>query len=220
MIYRPPNTVHIQFSDDLRDLLNKLRLGNECCYFLGDYNAKMLNYGKYDGATCFVDMSHAHSFVSRISRPTRMSKTSATLIYSIFTNCYSDIENTFQCLINTDITDQNPIFHNNFNIQAWGPDTVGIQRHFSQRNRQRFYASVASLDWQSVKSETDAQRAFSSFHSLLLFHKHFPDLNIRTRYVNRKSWLIQGLKDSNKPEMNYVTNIIKRYLLPIYEGIY
>ena len=42
MIYRPPNTVHIQFSDNLGDLLEKLRLETKCCYFLGDYNVKML----------------------------------------------------------------------------------------------------------------------------------------------------------------------------------
>ena len=200
VIYHPPDTDLIQFNDDLGDLLEKLRLEIKCCYLLGDYNVNLLNYGKHDGTTCFVDILQAHSFVSLISRPTRVSKSFATLIDNIFTNSYSDIENTFQCLIYTDITDHYPIVHIDFNIQVCDPDTVVIQRNFSQRNRQQFYESVASLDWQSVKSETDAQRVFSSFHSLLikLFHKHFPNRNIRTRYTNRKSWLTQGLKDAIK----------------------
>ena len=100
--------------------------------WLGYY---LLNYGKHDGTTCFVDMLHAHSCVSLISRPTRVSKSSATLIDNIFTNSYSDIENTFQCLIYTDITDHYPIVHIDFNIQVCDPDTVVTWEKFLSKKQ-------------------------------------------------------------------------------------
>ena len=70
-----------------------------------------------------VDMLHAQSFVSLINRPTRVTKNSATLIDNIFTTCYCNIENTFQCLIYTDVSDHFPVVHIDFEMQLCDTDT-------------------------------------------------------------------------------------------------
>ena len=80
-------------------LFDTLSRERKYCYLMGDFNIYLLNFDKHAETTSFVDLLHAHSFVSLINRPTRVTTNSATLIDNIFTNCYGNIEDTFQCLI-------------------------------------------------------------------------------------------------------------------------
>ena len=103
VIYRPPNTDLKLFNDDINELLDTLEREHKYCYLTGDYNINLLNYSKHAETTSFIDILYAHSFMSLINRPTRVAKESATLIDNVFTNCYSNIDNTLQCLIYTDV---------------------------------------------------------------------------------------------------------------------
>ena len=75
---------------------------------MDDYNINLLNYEKHSDTTDLVDLLHANSFISLLNRPIRVNKESATLIDNILTNAFMNLENSFQCLINTDITDHFP----------------------------------------------------------------------------------------------------------------
>ena len=132
---------------------------------------------------------------------TRVAKDSATLIDNIFTNCYSNIDNTFQCLIYTDVTDHFPIIHVDFGMKLLETDSVVVtRRNLSYKNHQRFHQSISSIVWRSLYNESGTQTAFNLFHSTLLkhSHKHFPKQTVKIRYANRKPWLTQGMKDSIK----------------------
>ena len=210
VIYRPPNTDLKLFNDDINELLDSLEREHKYCYLMGDYNINLLNYGKHSESTSFIDILYAHSFMSLINRPTRVAKDSATLIDNIFTNCYSNIDNTFQCLIYTDVTDHFPIIHVDFGMKLLDTDSVVTWRNVSYKNRQRFHQSISSIDWRSLYNESGTQTAFNLFHSTLLkhFHKHFPKQTVKMRYANRKPWLTQGMKDSIKEK----NKLYKKYL--------
>ena len=200
VIYRPPNTDLKLFNDDINELLDTLERGHKYCYLMGDYNINLLNYNKHAETTSFIDIMYAHSFLSLINRPTRVAKESATLIDNIFTNCYSNIDNTLQCLIYTDVSDHFPIVHVDFGMKLLDTDPVMTRRNLCYKNRQRFHESISSIDWGALYNEGDTQTAFSLFHSTLLkhFHRNFPKQTVKMKYNNRKPWLTQGLKDSIK----------------------
>ena len=124
----------------------------------------------------FVDMLHASSFISLINRPTRVQKESDTLIDNIFTNDHSRLDQTFQGLIYTDITDHFPIIHIDYDKTDNSSEMYLTRRNLSQRNRLRFCNEIATLDWSSVYNEIDNQNAFSQFHTvpIYIFYKHFP----------------------------------------------
>ena len=83
VIYRPPNTHFSEFNEDIGDLLQRLNKWNEMCYLMGDFYINLFNHGMHDYTSCFIDTLHAHSFRSLISRPTRVTEKSATLIDNI-----------------------------------------------------------------------------------------------------------------------------------------
>ena len=200
VIYRPPGTDLEIFNEHINILLNKLKNDYKFCYLKCDSNVNLLNYGKNRETTDFVDALHSNSFVSLINRPTRVNGDSATLIDNIFTNCFSNIHDTFQCLIQTDISDHFPIIHVDGSVKQANIDTYILRRNMSQRNKHDFLCAMSNVDWSSIHSEMCTQGAFSLFHSTLVNHynKHFPMQKIKLKYNCRKPWLTQGLKDAIK----------------------
>ena len=111
VIYRPPNHDISSFNDKMNSIVNVVRRENKTCYFLGDYNIDILNYASHVQSAQFVDMMSSNGFLPLITRPSRVTATSATLIDNIFTNNIGDINHSVQGLFITDTSDHFPMFH-------------------------------------------------------------------------------------------------------------
>ena len=175
---------------------------------MGDYNVKLLNYSKHRETTEFVDILHSNSFVSLINRPTKINGYSATF-GNIFTNCFSNIHDTDQCFIQSDITDHFPIIHIDGSVKHSNIDTHILSRNMSHWNKQDFLCAMSNVDWGVIYSEMNTQRAFSLFHSVLikLYNIHFPLRILKLNYHNRKPYLTQGLKDSIKTKKQIIQKL-------------
>ena len=111
VIYRPPNQDIPSFNEKMNNIIHDLRKENKICYLLGDYNINILNYSSHIQTAQFVDMMSSSGFLPLITRPTRVTATSATLIDNIFTNQLDDINFSLQGLFVTDVSDHFPVFH-------------------------------------------------------------------------------------------------------------
>ena len=112
-IYRPPGTDIKSFNDKFTILLSDLRKENKICYLIGDFNINLLNHESHGPTGDFFYLMTSNSFLPLISRPTRITATSATLIDNIFTNYLVNCGDSCQGLLVTDVTDHYPIFHIN-----------------------------------------------------------------------------------------------------------
>jgi len=75
----------------------------------GDYNLDLLKFRRNNSVSEFLDnmVGLSHSFFPTIRNPTRITETTATLLYNIFTNC---IRNNFSAaIICSDISDHFPV---------------------------------------------------------------------------------------------------------------
>ena len=127
VLYHPPGTDLLSFNEYLNILLNTLKNENIFCYLMGDFNINLLNYDRHKGTNEFMDLLHSYSFISLINKPTRIMGDSATLIDNIFTNCYFDLGNTFQCIIKTYITDHFPVIHVDFSQRISKTETYTVR---------------------------------------------------------------------------------------------
>ena len=209
VIYRPPNTDINCFNESLNVILDKLKNENKLCFLMGDYNINLLNSDKHNPTSDFVELMHSYSFLSLINRPTRITATSATLIDNIFVN-YSDLQNSFQCILVTDISDHLPVVFIDRNSVTDSSEGYIWRRNMCQRNRQAFSNAISSFDWDEIYEETDMQTAYSLFHSkfLRLYNIHFPKQKLKLKYNTRKPWLTQGLKDAIRKK----NKLYKKYL--------
>ena len=53
---------------------------------MGDYNINILNIATHSATADFVDSTYSYGFSPLIKRPTRITRSSATIIDNIFTN--------------------------------------------------------------------------------------------------------------------------------------
>ena len=198
VIYRPPNTDMKLFIDAMRDVLEKVQQENKLLYLVGDYNINLLNVDSHSSTADFNDTIYSYGLVPLITRPTRVTETSATLIYNIFTNKSTSYDESMYGILMSDISGHYPIFcidkilkHKTINISY-------LQRDYSEKNKINFLNDISVLDWQDVYSAADAQHAFSLFHKKLidLHDSHFPEKSITKRYYTRKPWLTSCLRDA------------------------
>ena len=109
VVYRPPNSNITLFNEKMNDILSKL--SNMPCYVMGDYNIDLMKYENHMQTGEFLNNMHSNSLIPLIYKPTRETKTTATLIDNIFTNNYDVNDLLLQGLLITDISDRYAIFH-------------------------------------------------------------------------------------------------------------
>ena len=97
VIYHPPNQDLKHFTEKVNELVHSLKSEKKCCYLLGDYKINLLNYDQHVPTCEFVDMLSSNGFLPLITRPTRVTPTSATLIDTIFTNNIADASHCMVC---------------------------------------------------------------------------------------------------------------------------
>ena len=185
VLYRPPNTDVKIFIQKLNIILDQIKRERKLCYIMGDYNINILNYESNSATAEFVDTMYAFTFLPLINRPTRIMQCSATLIDNIFTNnlCHDDL--CFQGILVSDVSDHFPVFHINYGCAAQVPDECKVSRNFSYQNKIAFHEAVAEIDWGEMYTLTEAQSAFSMFHSTFtkLFNQHFPKRKIKIKMM-------------------------------------
>ena len=199
-IYRPPNTNINQFNESIIPILNKLRKEKKICYLTGDFNLDLFKSDSHTGTTDFLNVMHTHAYVPLITRPTRVTDKSATLIDNIYTNNVQNMSSSFQGLLVTEITDHYPIFHCNINIKEKANDLYIWKRTLNTLNTQNFLNLLSNADWSEVFSTTNAQEAFTKFHNKLklLYDEAFPKRRIKIRYNCKKPWLTEEIKQAIK----------------------
>ena len=101
-------------------------------------------------------------FLRLISRPTRVTTSSATLINNVFTNDFNHSNVSCQRKLVTDVSDHISIFHmSHFQAAFQCTETCINARNFSYRNKQAF---------QNALDKTDCSEIYSQHNTQVLFH--------------------------------------------------
>ena len=159
----------------------------------GDYNINILNYDVHSLTGEFVDTMSSYAFVPLINRPTRVTATSATVIDNIFTNNFENLENYFQGVLVTDISDHYSIFYINCVNKVIEIERFVERRIYNETSKQAYFSELEHIDWSQLYNSSDTQSSFDLLHHqlLVLHNKHFPkarkkiDITIRNHGYQR-----------------------------------
>ena len=143
---------------------------------------------------------YSNMLVRLITRPTRVTANSATLIDSIFTNNMCNSGTIIQGVFVTDITDHYPIFHINHELTTEIADEFIVKIIYNTKNMREFSETLSGTDWSEMYTASGTQEAFDLFHNKLmeLQNKYFPRVRIKKGYSNRKPWLSEALRSCIK----------------------
>ena len=189
VIYRMPNTCMEIFNDRMSDIMNIVQRERKICYFL--------------------DSLYSFNVFPLITKPTRVTIESATLIDHVLTNNFDINSKHIQGILCTSISDHYAIFHIAGNAGITSADDIPVlKRNFTQNNMTRFTNEMENVDREFIKNIDDTQTAYSMFHNLLVekFNSCFPLKSIKKAYHTIKPWLTAALRESIKVKNKLYVN--------------
>ena len=129
---------------------------------MGDFNINLLHTDTHTPTTDFIEVMNSCSMCPSITKPTRITYKSATLIDNIFTNSH---HKHIAGLILTDISDHLPIFIST-NLSAYQNEETYSNvdvREINDQNICKFNQKLGSVDWDDVCCSNDVDTTYNCF---------------------------------------------------------
>ena len=162
VFYRHPSGDMRLFFNDYFETIDKVTKENKKCVIMGDFNIDLLKYESHQLTEEFINTMNTFSFSPMITKPTRITDHSATLIDHIFSNSLDYY--TISGNIIFDITDHlsnfllidNTFFHSKTNKV--------FKRDYSNYNKSALVEDFCKIDWrenlQDINSVDDMYETF------------------------------------------------------------
>jgi len=196
--YRPPNSNLTIFNKEIDLFFRELNATEKDVYIMGDYNINLLNCTSHSNTSDFVDVMFSSSFLPLINRPTRISKTSATLIDNIITNCHDDLGEHLSGILPTDISDHFTLFHLISSNRLFNENHGHLMQKRIINNKTILHLKnrVQHCDWNSVLHCQNANTAYNNFYDI--FKKQYNECIPLNKFKSRgntpkKPWISQSL---------------------------
>ena len=182
---------------------------------MGDYNINLLNSGSHKPTNDFENLMSSNGLYPLISKPTRITSSSATLTYidNIFT---SNREYNMVCgILYTDISDHLPLYQmTNLKLTTYPPPPqVELTRIINPFHINSFRSKLADVDWSFLDSSDSPNDCYNIIqnHLQTLYKECFPLIPVHSG-VRRdsKPCFSSGLSNScmrkNSLHKQYITN--------------
>ena len=176
-IYRPntePKADIDIFSKSLFDIMDIIAEEHKHGIIMGDMNIDLLKFQSHTNTCNYLDNLFSHGFLPTITKPTRVTQSSATLIDHFYTN---DIPgNGSSGIIINDVADHFGTFYiSKSNISHENP-TYNTYRSFSDTNISTFENNLDQCNFNTILQMTCPNDAYKEFMNLYknAFEKAFP----------------------------------------------
>ena len=221
VFYRPPGTNLKDFNSLTDKILRKIKSEKKGIYFSGDWNISLLNLEHHPDTQDHIDIMLSNSLIPTITKPTRVTQKTCSLIDNIFVNNFSDGSNSISGILYCDVSDHFPVFHIDYSDHVVLPRRSFIKRVYSQENITKFFSMLSDKSWGNVLSDNDAQMSYTKFHDELrdVYDVCFPYKTFREGYNTRKPWLTEVLKERIKIK-NRLFKLWKKSGDPEHETLY
>ena len=168
-IYRPPNVNPNLFITTVTELTSKLKLEQKSDIILGmDHNLDLLKLNMHRHIQCFYEIMLENNLLPTITRPTRITQSSATLIDNIFVS--ENLHRFFElAILLEDISDHLPTIAllKQTKMTTKAPLTFE-SRNLSQSKLRQINHDLHQLDWISILDSNNVDDNFD----MLMFNIH------------------------------------------------
>ena len=212
--YRPPNSNFTLFQTFLDEKVSLLRSTGENVILCGDFNLDLLKINEDAASSSFFNGMNAFSLLPVITKPTRITDSSCTLIDNIFS---SYLSNFTSGILTADISDHLPIFivYRNFfanNVQL--PQKISF-RIINETSLINLCHGLNRENLTELVNENDIDKSIKLLNEKILHHYnlHCP---IKTKFISpkdiEKPWINIQLKNDMKKRQAYF-RLFKRNLI-------
>ena len=157
-VYRHPKGNRDLFHSILKKQLEQLNTKGHEVLVLGDLNENLLKYNEDKQTSEYLDMLLSLGFMPIITKPTRITDHTATLIDHIYTNTPEKLIKSGLCL--ADISDHLPVFCTMANTLPTNNEPRFF-RDFRRFNENAFHQDLLAVDFKSLIS-TDVDESVTT----------------------------------------------------------
>ena len=190
--YRPPKADLDDFLLKLAELLENIPLDNNYFYLAGDFNLNLLEKESNHKIAQFFNLFLAHGLIRLITKPTRCTPQSNTLIDNIFMNNLKSSHSSY--VLFDDTTDHFPLITV---IPEANQDRANIEkvyRPLSPRNMEMFLDYCQKEDWGEILN-INCAKTYSMLQTKMnkIFNQSFPWKTAKLKYKYRLPWVNENL---------------------------
>ena len=181
-MYRPPSTNISEFIKTSNTQIGKINTKEYECIIGLDHNLDLLKQSVHSKTQEFLECILDHNLLPTITKPTRISKTSATLIDNILIS--KKLQLDYESLIIVDdLSDHLECSVNLKNFQPTGTKNFTSKRVLNNKAVKNIKEDLLKIDWNMKMKDKSASNSFHAFHSKLsiALNKHAPEKLIRIK---------------------------------------
>ena len=202
-IYRHPNMSIKDFNENfLSELMIRLGREKKEVLLMGDFNVDLMNYEQNEETNNFIEILSNNSFLPNITKPTRITSHSKTLIDNIFSNSPEQL--LFSGNLTAPISDH--LIQCSFFRSKAKQDNPNLKarRDFRNFDETKFLLEYDKIDWEdTLKTNLDnINDSMEAFLKTLndLTNKHAPFKKPSKNEMKRKHspWITNGILHSLK----------------------
>jgi hypothetical protein len=201
-IYRVPNS-NIALSLERFDTILSMLSSNQNVILGTDQNLNLLRSDTHAPTAELLNTMFAHSLVPTITKPTRITHTSATLIDNIYIKFDSNSK-VSSGIILTDISDHLPIFSFLYCTKKKTKPCESLifeHRPLTQNTINQITAAIEHIDW-SYLNGFDTNDAFLKFtdrlNEITDLYAPIKRVKVPPKYIKRDPWMTCGLMTSSR----------------------
>ena len=214
--YRPPNTNVRKFLKEYKELIHQLRSQKNHEIILGiDHNLDLLKSHQHQQTHDFIEVNLKKNLLPTISKPTRVTTKSATLIDNIFVSTKLQQNILEPLIILDDLSDHMPCMLTLFNQKKCKKEgRIVKSRSLTDKNIELIKSDL-NRNWDHELEGKNVDESFKLFHTTLIdtIDKYAPEVEkrISAKKLIRDPWITKGLITSmNKQRKLYQNMLVEK----------
>ena len=214
-LYRPntaPKADMDIFMSSLSDIVDIINQENKEIILLGDFNIDLLKFEKHEKTNCFLNDIISQGLFPIITKPTRITEHSATLIDHIHTNITS--KEVTSGIVITDLADHFGCFCVLSDRIKNRSNQIKTVRSFSQQNVDYFNELLLQSDYTGILSSLCVDDCYDKFLEMYqtAYETAFPikTIRIKSKYTRKEPWISQGLLVSSRHKNKLLHKKLKK----------
>ena len=161
--YRQPAGIYSEFEKGLKDFTNKTKNNGKDLYITGDLNLNLLDHSTNSKVKDNLNIVFQNLLIPMIDKPTRISKSNATIIDRILTKSFLNID-CFTGVIKTDISDHFPITLISNEEISENAKHITIQKQVINAESILYFMEILlEVDWTRLYISCNANQAYSYY---------------------------------------------------------
>ena len=173
-----------------------------------DHNMNLLNSTKHKPTNKFLDSLLGHNMLSLITRPTRITQNSVTLIDNIFVSGQSH-RNFDSAILISNISDHLPTLALLKQTKLCDKKPLEFEsRNLAIEKIEKIKLELLHTDWMELLNAPDCNENFNKFHNkaqeIMNSVAPLKTFRVSARHRHVKPWITKGLENASKKIRNCI----------------